>query len=515
MQNANTNFVEHPWINPDTIERREYQEDIVKTALNANTLCVIPTGLGKTNIAVLVTAHRLESYPDMKTLFLAPTRPLVNQHKKTFDKFLKTGLELKVITGFNKPEERKELYKADIIFSTPQTIRNDLKRGIINLSDYSLLIIDEAHRAVGNYAYPYVAKTYILQSKNPLILALTASPGSFRDKINEVKQRLFIKSVEIRTREDSDVKPYVQELKQSWVEVELLPEMREMKKLLEKLKEERINKLMEWKVIFSPMISKSQMIRKQAELAKRRTGMSFAAMSLLAGVLKLDHALTLLETQCLYSLKKYFENLSEQESRAVSRLMKDENFNSVMKMTDELIKHEKEHPKIEKLKEIIRAELKENKYCNIIIFVQFRDTISRIMQALKDIPLAAPIEFIGQTKKRGKGLSQKEQIQILNEFRLGFYNILLATQIGEEGLDIEETSAVIFYEPIPSAIRKIQRTGRTARTKPGKVIVLMTKDTRDEAYHWSSYHKEVKMKKMLYSMKKQKEISEFSDSSQK
>ena len=129
---------------------------------------------------------------------------------------------------------------------------------------------------------------------------------------------------------------------------------------------------------------------------------------------------------------------------------------------------------------------------------------------MKELHLAAPVEFIGQSKKRGKGLSQKEQIEILNEFRLGFYNILLATQIGEEGLDIEETSAVIFYEPIPSAIRKIQRTGRTARTQPGKVITLMTKDTRDEAYHWSGFHKEKKMHKVLYDIKRgQKDLSDF------
>jgi ERCC4-related helicase len=493
-------FVEHPWIVPGTIENREYQDGIVKSALSANTLCVIPTGLGKTNIAALTAASRLEKHPDKKILFLAPTRPLVNQHKRSFERFLKTGLELVMITGHNKPEERGALYKSDIIFSTPQTIRNDLKRGTIKLDDYSLLIVDEAHRAIGNYAYPYVAKMYMQQAKHPLILALTASPGSFRHKINEVKHKLFIKNVEIRTRDDSDVKPYVQELKQSWVEVELTQEMKEIKNLLEELKTERINKLLQWKIIQSPMISKSMIIRKQQELAKRKTGMSFAAMSMLAAVLKLDHALTLLETQCLYALNNYFESLSKQESRAVARILAEDRFASVLRQTEDLIKQGKEHPKIDALKGIVAAELEKNKYSNIIIFVQFRDTISRVMEALKEIPLAAPVEFIGQSKKRGKGLSQKEQIEILNEFKLGFYNILLATQIGEEGLDIEETSAVIFYEPTPSAIRKIQRTGRTARTQPGKVITLMTKNTRDEAYNWSGYHKERKMKKMLQGM---------------
>ena len=504
-------FVEHPWINPNTIEKRSYQENVVKTAIGSNTLCVLPTGLGKTNIAALVTANRLEKDFNKKILFLAPTKPLVNQHKRTFEKFLKLGLEFRAVTGFNKPEERERLYQeGNIIFATPQTIRNDLKNNILNLDNFSLLIIDECHRAVGNYAYPYVARQYRWQSKDPLILGLTASPGSFKYKIDEVKKKLYIDKVEIKTRDDSDVKPYIQKLKQEWLEIELTPEMREIKENLEKIKKERIMKLLNWRVIQSAGITKSQILRLQGELAKKRTGFSYAAMSQLAEILKLDHALILLETQSLYSLKNYFEKLSTQKTRAVGRLMKNEDFMKAMKLTNELIKKGHEHPKIEKLKEVIREELEGNKYTNIIVFVQFRDTITRIEQALREIPLAAPVEFIGQTKKSGKGLSQKEQIQILKEFQMGFYNILLATQIGEEGLDIEETSMVIFYEPIPSAIRKIQRTGRTARTQPGKVVILMTKGTRDEAYHWSGYRKEIKMHKILYDIKKgQKDLKEF------
>src|SRR3989344_3968444 len=105
-----TDFVEHPWINANTIEKRSYQDSIVRSATGANTLCVIPTGLGKTSIAALVVANRLEKYPDTKILFLAPTRPLVEQHRKTFEKCFKLGLELKTVTGEDKPETRSQLY---------------------------------------------------------------------------------------------------------------------------------------------------------------------------------------------------------------------------------------------------------------------------------------------------------------------------------------------------------------------------------------------------------------------
>ncbi|MBI2075951.1 MAG: DEAD/DEAH box helicase family protein [Candidatus Aenigmarchaeota archaeon] len=503
-------FVQNRWINPDTIESREYQNKIVEAAKTSNTLVVLPTGLGKTPIAALVSAHCLDRDADKKILFLAPTKPLVEQHKATFEKFFKTGLEMKVITGASKPEERSDLYgKADIVFSTPQTIRNDIKTGRLSLNNYSLLIVDEAHRAVGNYAYPYVAKVFTNQAGS-LILALTASPGSHKLRIDEIKQKLYIRKVEIRSREDSDVQPYIKQVKETRVSVELPVPLRTLHDYLKNIKSERIKKLMGWKIINSSYITKTEIIKLQQELAKKKSGFSFAAISMLAEILKIDHALLLLETQCLHSLKKYFDGLARQETKAVARLLKEENFMNAVRLTDELINEGAEHPKIGKLKEIVAEEIAKDKYCHIIVFAQFRDTIAKICESLKCIKNAAPVEFIGQAKKSGKGLSQKEQVQIINEFKLGFYNILVASQVGEEGLDITETDVVIFYEPTPSAIRKIQRSGRTARTRSGRVIVLMTKDTRDEAFHWSGFRKEQKMKKLVYDMqKKQQTLEDF------
>ena len=307
-------YISHPWINDNVIEKRDYQEHIVNTALGANTLVVLPTGLGKTSVAALVAAEMLRKKPDGKILFMAPTRPLVNQHKKNFERFFKLGIEFSAVTGHDQPDEREVLYsKAQIIFSTPQTIRNDLKSGKIDISKFSLMIFDEAHRAVGNYAYPYIAKVYSYH--NGLILALTASPGSQRQKIDEIKRRLFIQGIEIRDREDKDVLPYVQEMKQRWIEVELTKPLQSIKEYLENCKNQRITKLMTWRIIHYPNVSKSQILKLQEQLAKRKTGMSWAAMSMLAEVLKADHALTLLETQCLGSLKCYFDSLMEQTNK--------------------------------------------------------------------------------------------------------------------------------------------------------------------------------------------------------
>ncbi|MBI4018047.1 MAG: DEAD/DEAH box helicase [Candidatus Aenigmarchaeota archaeon] len=494
-------FVSHPWISENVIEHRDYQEKIARTALTGNTLCVLPTGLGKTNIAALVAAGRLQQSSG-RVLFLAPTRPLVSQHKKSFEKCFKAGLKMRVVTGEDNPENRFYLYKdADVIFSTPQCVQNDLKSRSISLDDFVLCIFDEAHRAVGNYAYPFVAKKYTEQARSPLILALTASPGGHQQKINEVKAKLFIKNVEIRTRDDTDVKPYVQELKRIQLAVSLPTELQSVRNYLEKVRAERVRKLLDWKIIMHLRPSKSDLLKLQAELANKKTGFGYAAMSVIAEVIKLDHALMLLETQCLYSLNKYFEKISGEKTKASLRLSASADFKDAVRLTGELLNEGKEHPKISALREFVAEELKDRD-ARIIIFAQLRDTIEKIKESLSAVKNAAPVEFIGQAKKKGKGMSQKEQLHTLNEFAMGFHNILLATQIGEEGLDIAETSAVVFYEPVPSAIRRIQRTGRTARTKPGKVVMLITKDTRDEAFYWSGQQKERKMHGILHGMQR-------------
>ncbi len=510
-------FVNHPWIYPDMLEERDYQSAIAESALRANTMCVLPTGMGKTPVAVMVAAERMKQDMSKKILMVAPTKPLTSQHKRSFQKFLRIGEdELKIITGEITPAKRIQAYaKADIVFSTPQTIRNDLKAGRLNLRNFSLLIVDECHRSVKKYAYTYIAKTYMDQAKDPLILGLTASPGGHKFKIDDVCKRLYVKNVEIRSREDKDVSKYMQNVKQEKIEIPLTDEVLMLKNLLEAIKQLSIDMLRKWKVVPQGdlMLSKKYLLDLQIRLQKSSGGFKYMAMSKVAEILKIDHALTLVETQTLHSLLEYLNSLKEQgesgSTRAAKRLIKEPEFEKALELTEKLIDEEKEHPKLEKLKEIVSLQFKNNPDSRIIVFAQYRDTLGRIMKELENVNCVKPILFIGQAMKKGRGLKQEEQIKILNEFRLGFHNVLLSSSIGEEGLDVSETNLVVFYEPVPSAIRSIQRRGRTGRTQAGRVVVLVAKDTRDEAYYWSAYHKEKKMHKTLDGMQMQQSLNGF------
>ena len=196
------------------VQPRLYQEAIFAKATEGNTLVVLPTGLGKTLIALLMTAQRLNLYPNSKVLILAPTKPLVQQHEATFRKHTRCEPdEIVVFTGDINPEKRKVLWeRAKVVLSTPQALENDILTRRILLDEVSLLVVDEAHRATGDYSYVFVAKQYMTYSKLQRILALTASPGSQQETIDAVIKNLFIENIELRTPSDADVKEYLQDI---------------------------------------------------------------------------------------------------------------------------------------------------------------------------------------------------------------------------------------------------------------------------------------------------------------
>lgn len=504
--------------NNDRIQQlRKYQENILKTAEEKNTLVVLPTGLGKTLIAFSLINHRLIEYPGSMSLFLAPTKPLVDQHFTNFKKIYKW--EAHMLTGAINKEKRKEIWeKARVIFATPQTIANDLKDITISLENVSLVVFDEAHRCLKNYDYVFVAKRYSTEGKNVRILGLTASPNEEKTKINEICNNLNIKAIEIRTRESEDVKPYIKKMVIKIIKVPLDDSVTELRELLKNYYERKVEELNNRGFLFKKNPSKKEIIMLQKllinEASKNKNFNLLRALTAVAITLKLQHATELLETQSINALYLYMQDLYEQaeakKSKAVMEIANNKDFKKAFLKVVELYNKGKEHPKLEKLKEIIKEEISANSNFKAIVFTQFRDNVARIAEYLTREKIGNSY-FVGQAKKRESGLTQKQQKEIIENFRDGNINVLVSTSIGEEGLDIPEVDAVIFYEPVPSAIRKIQRAGRTARTKEGKVIILMAEKTIDEAYYWASWHKEKRMHKLIDGINKKLKTSGEAD----
>ncbi|HNU36277.1 MAG TPA: DEAD/DEAH box helicase, partial [Methanomassiliicoccales archaeon] len=239
-------YFEHPLIKPQCVQQRDYQVELAKRASRSSTLLVLPTGLGKTVVAAMVIAQVLHSKGG-KVLFLAPTRPLVEQHYRSLHNMIE-GKKIGMMTGEVDPLERELAFlENDIIASTPQVVSNDLKNGRLDLKDVKLIIFDEAHRSVGNYAYVDVARAY--QDYDGLVLGMTASPGSDKAKIQEVCSNLNIKDIEVRTERDPDVAKYVQSINMDWVEVELPPEMKALSRTIQTLYEQYIRELVSLEVV--------------------------------------------------------------------------------------------------------------------------------------------------------------------------------------------------------------------------------------------------------------------------
>ncbi|MEK6897877.1 MAG: DEAD/DEAH box helicase [Nanoarchaeota archaeon] len=498
------------------IQPREYQQKIFETCTEKNCLVVLPTGMGKTLVALMLSINRLQKFPEDKILFLAPTKPLAEQHLNYYKKHLpELFAEMNLFTGAIQPNKRKKLWEvSDIIFSTPQCIANDIKNNLYNLENVSLLVEDEAHRCLKNYDYNFVAQKYKEYAKNQRIIGMTASPGSEEKKIKEICKNLSIEEVELRTRESDDVKSYLQKLDFKKIMVEFPPEFSEIKNALKKIFDSYIDNLRERHMLFG-FATKIELIKLQKKISfmlsrgNKNFGY-FIGASACAQAIKLQHAMELLETQTLESFNNYMKNLFEQarkaQSKGVQKLIAMPEFNFAFASSIELLAKNVEHPKVHEILELISREILENKKAKILVFTQFRDTASIISRKLNDKNITAEI-FVGQAKKttngKSTGLNQKEQKKIIERFSEGEINVLCATSIGEEGLDIPEVNAVIFYEPVPSAIRAIQRAGRTARLFEGKLMILVTRKTRDEGAYYASRSREKKMHSSIDSVNKE------------
>lgn len=464
-------------------EPREYQKNIYHSILQkGNTLVVLPTGLGKTLIAFMLIEEKMKNG---NCLVLAPTKPLVKQHYASFLEICAPDPAIvTIVTGEIPKKKRGGLYEKRVVFSTPQTIKNDLASGVFkNPAAFTLSIFDEAHRAIGNYAYTMVAER---MKDNALIVGLTASPGGNRERIDRILSNLFIKNVQIRVKDDTDVSPYVKDIKIKWIETHLSPDLVEINSNLGALIRAYARKLAV--VGFPPPLkSKRLFIALRQRILNMKSNAKYTILVYYAILLNLLHMQELAETQGASALRKYLEQMKGKGTKSAKILLAKPEIIKVLRILDST---KEEHPKLLVLLELLKkAEGKS------IVFAQYRNQVALIEKSLLEVGISARM-FLG---KRGE-YTKKQQEETIAQFRKGEFRVLVASSIGEEGLDIPAVDNVIFYEPVPSEIRAIQRRGRAGRFKKGYVYILITKGTRDEYFYWASINREQKMKGMLVKM---------------
>jgi ERCC4-related helicase len=517
-------FIVHPLIKNNSIESRLYQNIIFNSSKDKNSLIVLPTSLGKTVISALICAEILYNYKQNRILIMAPTRPLVLQHLLSFSSFLKVLDDQKIlVTGKISPSTRKMIWDnktIKLIFATPEVIRNDLKESRLNLKDFGLIVFDEAHRAIKDYAYTLISKKYMEQSPNPLIVAMTASPGSDKNRIQQICNNLYIEHIEYRNEEDADVKPYVNPIELKWEFVELSEKYRQIILLFKSMLQEKLR----W-LIFRGLIKKNNIdyvfkrdLLELAEILQRNLkftlneekGPLYLALLNQSAALSLMYCIELIESQGPFSLKTFIKRMESSEGKAHSLILKDPRMKDIFKLLENVT----EHPKLIYILNLCKKEkldtfankdpnvlLNDSMSSQILIFSHYRDTATHIVDELNKTGIKS-FRFVGQsTRNNDIGMKQNEQSVILDSFRKKEFNVLVATSIAEEGLDIPEVKLVIFYEPVASEIRHIQRKGRTGRKSSGNVIILAAKDTVDMRILFANKRRIEKMKTIFNTMK--------------
>ncbi|MEE3303781.1 MAG: DEAD/DEAH box helicase [Candidatus Thermoplasmatota archaeon] len=489
----------HDGLRDGVIEARAYQLEAVDVALSGSTLLVLPTAAGKTAVAWMVIAEMLRR-SDGWALMIAPTAALVKQHLDDLESvFDKESTQPIAMSGAIPPSKREGMWnKGRLVISTPQVVRNDVNKGLLNLSDCCLLVIDESHHSTGKRAEAQVADLYLGLADEPLILGMTASPGSNSEKVEEICNRLQVGRIHLRTSEDNMLSEHLANLDIEELIVRVPDEIRELAEpfiLWQETIVDRERRLGRYVIPGAVTHRGLANAMERANLAVRR-GQSdaYGSMSRIGLAMSLHHLINHLLCQGIAAAREFLdrkETGEDAEKKNTRNLLRD---SRVRELRGSLREMPEIHSKVGAVRRLVRERLRRDPDSRIIIFATYRDTVTALDTALADFPDAKPIQFIGQSKRAsGTGLTPKQQIERIESFRFGEGNVLIATSVGEEGLDIPTADLVIFYEPVPSEIRTIQRRGRTGRHRDGDVVVIIAEDTRDEGARAAAIRREENM----------------------
>ncbi|KAH7123956.1 hypothetical protein B0J11DRAFT_530317 [Dendryphion nanum] len=488
------------WVYPINLgEPRDYQFNIVARGLFHNLLVALPTGLGKTFIAATIMLNWYRWTTEAQIVFVAPTKPLVEQQVGAC--FGIAGIphsDTTMLTGATKPAIRAEQWACKrVFFMTPQTLMMDFQGGYADPKKIVLLVIDEAHKATGEYAYTNIVRFMRRFNTSFRVLALTATPGADVQSVQKVISNLDISRIEIRTETSWDIRQFIHSRK---VEKKVFGNSDEMELCMElysKALEPCVKKLSGLNAFWSkdPLVVTPFGCTKarQEWMAQRGRTASMGEKSMVNAIFTvlatISQAMELLKFHGIrpfyVKLKEFRDDAEGSKSKYKNEIVKSKSFTELMSKLEfwNSMPDFVGHPKLEYLIEVIlnhfanAADGAQQSETRIMVFAHFRDSAEDIVRVLKKHePMIRPRVFVGQSSsKNSEGMLQKEQLDVVAQFKKGTFNTLVATSIGEEGLDIGEVDLIVCYDSKASPIRMLQRMGRTGRKRQGKIILLQMK----------------------------------------
>uniref|UniRef100_A0A2K6JTM0 RNA helicase n=1 Tax=Rhinopithecus bieti TaxID=61621 RepID=A0A2K6JTM0_RHIBE len=525
------------WIYPTNCPVRDYQLHISRAALFCNTLVCLPTGLGKTFIAAVVMYNFYRWFPSGKVVFMAPTKPLVTQQIEACYQVM--GIpqsHMAEMTGSTQAFTRKEIWCSKrVLFLTPQVMVNDLSRGACPAAEIKCLVIDEAHKALGNYAYCQVVRELVKYTNHFRILALSATPGSDIKAVQQVITNLLIGQIELRSEDSPDILAYSYERKVEKLIVPLGEELAAIQKTYIQILESFARSLIQRNVLMRrdvPNLTKYQIILARDQFRKNPSpNIVGIQQGIIEGefaiCISLYHGYELLQQMGMRSLYFFLCGIMDGTkgmTRSKNELGRNEDFMKLYNHLECMFAHTRStsadgvsaiqqglvfllklciafHPKLKKLEEVViehfkswnaeNTSEKKRDETRVMIFSSFRDSVQEIAEMLSQHqPIIRVMTFVGHASgKSTKGFTQKEQLEVVKQFRDGGYNTLVSTCVGEEGLDIGEVDLIICFDSQKSPIRLVQRMGRTGRKRQGRIVVILSEGREERIYNQSQSNK--------------------------
>jgi fanconi anemia group M protein len=468
------------WIYPSVAAypKRQYQFEMAQSAIRQNTLVSLPTGLGKTLIAAVVLYNYYRWFPQGKVLFLAPTLPLVDQQVQACYEIMGIpAQDTALLTGKVPAAQRTIIWQEKrVFFCTPQTVQKDLEKSRCDSSKVVCVVLDEAHKSTGEYAYCKVI-SYLEQAGAKFrILGLSATPGTSIKAVQQIIDVLRINCIEARSDDDPDVKQYIHERQNEVIIVPGSVATKEVEQLVNDIVAPILDVLRNRNIlpggqnanhtsVSSYTLLKAQQYI-QGQPPQERDNSAFGYLA--AGICFLQIRSDLHKHGIGTVRSKLYKLLNERPKGILSTIVKGKPFQELWEEVEKVSCNPnaaentvqdklRNNPKLIKLREILTEHFERAKACatssRVIVFSQFRTSVFEITNVLNESkPLIRARHFIGQGKGSGansnntkstgntneldvpmEGMKQDEQKDVIKRFKDGVYNTLVCTSIGEEG----------------------------------------------------------------------------------
>ncbi|XP_070162593.1 endoribonuclease Dicer isoform X3 [Polyergus mexicanus] len=490
---------------------RAYQIDLYEKAVQNNTILYLPTGAGKTYIAVMLLKHfsadirKPYSQGGKRTMFAVNTVALVSQQSEYISRH--TDLICKGYSGdmhvdfWEEEQWLAEIEANQVLVMTSQIFLDILSHGFMRLEKVNLIVFDECHRAVCNHPMRQIMQRFedYPKDRQPRILAMSATLLNANIKLDKIEST--IRSLEITfqskiaTVESTDcIQGYCTNPKENiimYMKYQTSEVIVKITQIIENASEVLKNTNLNLDDLYkesSPQLrpktksSKLITIMKDIEITTLQAGIYGGSKSALLHLIQLeslrkystdlvmDMVLDYMITQVIM-IRKLFDN----EMKGYTELEQLRNFSS-----DQICKL------FEILTKCNDKLLTNQKFC-CIIFVKERFMTQVIYHILKTLSkLDKQYNFLlpdyvtgfqNNPYKHSREITciAKWNKEVLHRFKTGSSNCIVATDVVDEGIDVPNCTLIIRYD-MPMDFRSYVQSKGRARHSSSQYMVLMPKD---------------------------------------